>query len=92
VGNKDDIKTLKTIIYLYQMRIITCSTCFSYCELCKEPFSSKCSSCGFVTEETVHVDCLNANSLVKEEDEGIDKKDDSSSKTTAESPKKQATI
>ena len=45
---------------------------FSYCDLCKEPLSFKCSSCGFVTEVKVHVDCVNANSLVSE-DESIDK-------------------
>jgi hypothetical protein len=45
---------------------------FSYCELCKEPLNFKCSSCGFVTEVKVHVDCVNANSLVTE-DELIDK-------------------
>jgi hypothetical protein len=45
---------------------------FSYCELCKEPLNFKCSSCGFVTEVKVHVDCVNANSLVTE-DESIDK-------------------
>jgi len=45
---------------------------FSYCELCKEPLNFKCSSCGFVTEVKVHVDCVNANSLVSE-DESIDK-------------------
>ena len=39
---------------------------FSYCELCKEPLNFKCSSCGFVTEVKVHVDCVNANSLVTE--------------------------
>jgi hypothetical protein len=66
---------------------------FSYCELCKEPLNFKCSSCGFVTEEKVHVDCASANFLVKE-DKGIDKADDSSSSSriTAESPKKQDTI
>ncbi len=47
---------------------------FSYCELCKEPLNFKCSSCGFVTEVKVHVDCVNANSLVTE-DESIDKDD-----------------
>ena len=41
---------------------------FSYCELCKEPLNFKCASCGFVTEEKVHVDCVNANSLVTEDD------------------------
>ena len=45
---------------------------FSYCELCKEPLNFKCSSCGFVTEVKVHVDCVNANSLVTE-DESINK-------------------
>jgi hypothetical protein len=64
---------------------------FSYCELCKEPLNFKCSSCGFVTEEKVHVDCVNANSLVKE-DKVIDKEEDSSSKTAVENPKKQDTI
>jgi hypothetical protein len=49
---------------------------FSYCELCKEPLNFKCSSCGFVTEVKVHVDCVNANSLVTD-DESIDNKDDS---------------
>jgi hypothetical protein len=47
---------------------------FSYCELCKEPLNFKCSSCGFVTEVKVHVDCVNANSLVTE-DKSIDKND-----------------
>lgn len=47
---------------------------FSYCELCKEPLNFKCSSCGFVTEVKVHVDCVNANSLVTE-DESVDKGD-----------------
>ena len=47
---------------------------FSYCELCKEPLNFKCSSCGFVTEVKVHVDCVNANSLVTE-DKSIDKDD-----------------
>jgi len=45
---------------------------FSYCELCKEPLNFKCSSCGFVTEVKVHVDCVNANSLVTE-DESVNK-------------------
>lgn len=47
---------------------------FSYCELCKEPLNFKCSSCGFVTEVKVHVDCVNANSLVTA-DESINKDD-----------------
>ena len=41
---------------------------FSYCELCKEPLDFKCASCGFVTEKKVHVDCVNANSLVTQDD------------------------
>jgi hypothetical protein len=41
---------------------------FSFCELCKEPLNFKCASCGFVTEEKVHVDCVNANSLVTEDE------------------------
>ena len=43
---------------------------FSYCELCKEPLNFKCSSCGFVTEVKVHVDCVNANSLVTGDESG----------------------
>lgn len=56
----------------------TCIKCgssidpFSYCELCEEPLNFKCSSCGFVTEMKVHVDCVNANSLLTE-DESVDK-------------------
>lgn len=56
----------------------TCIKCgssidpFSYCELCEELLNFKCSSCGFVTETKVHVDCVNANSLLSE-DESVDK-------------------
>jgi hypothetical protein len=64
---------------------------FSYCELCNEPLNFKCSSCEFITEEKVHVDCVNANSLVKE-DKVIDKEEDIGSKTAAENSRKQDTI
>lgn len=46
---------------------------FSYCELCEEPLNFKCSTCGFVTEMKVHVDCVNADSLLTEESKSTDK-------------------
>jgi hypothetical protein len=58
---------------------------FSYCELCKEPLNFKCSSCGFVTEEKVHADCMNANSLVTE-NESIDKSDSLNSAAKSQDP------
>ena len=63
---------------------------FSYCELCKEPLNFKCSSCGFVTEVKVHVDCVNANSLVTE-DESIDKVGSQNIAAKPEDPMKRGT-
>lgn len=45
----------------------------SYCELCEEPLNFKCSACGFVTEMKVHVDCVNANSLLTDESKSTDR-------------------
>jgi hypothetical protein len=64
---------------------------FSYCELCKEALNFKCSSCGFVTEVKVHVDCVNANSLVTE-DESIDKEDSKNIAPKSQDPIQQDTV
>jgi hypothetical protein len=63
---------------------------FSYCELCKEPLNFKCSSCGFVTEVKVHVDCVNANSLVTE-DKSTNKDDSQNTTAKPQDPMKRDT-
>jgi hypothetical protein len=37
----------------------------SYCHLCKEPLIFACTSCDYITEEKVHIDCRNAEVLAK---------------------------
>jgi hypothetical protein len=37
----------------------------SYCQLCKEPLIFACTSCDYITEEKVHIDCRNAEVLTK---------------------------
>lgn len=64
---------------------------FSYCELCAEPLNFKCSSCGFVTETKVHVDCVNANSLVTEESKSMDKNDSKNIAAKPQGPMKSDT-
>jgi hypothetical protein len=64
---------------------------FSYCEFCQEALDFKCSSCGFVTEVKVHVDCVNANSLVTE-DESIDKEDSKNIAPTSQDSTQQGTV
>ncbi|MGA9317154.1 MAG: hypothetical protein WBV84_03770 [Nitrososphaeraceae archaeon] len=51
----------------------------------------KCSSCGFVTEVKVHVDCVNANSLVTE-DESSDKEDSKNIAPTSQDSTQQGTV
>lgn len=37
----------------------------SYCHLCQEPLIFACTSCEYITEEKVHIDCRNAEVLAK---------------------------
>jgi hypothetical protein len=37
----------------------------SYCHLCQEPLIFACTSCDYITEEKVHIDCRNAEVLAK---------------------------
>ena len=34
------------------------------CEFCKQPISFECGNCGYVTDDKVHVDCINAEFLL----------------------------
>ena len=34
------------------------------CEFCKQPISFECGNCGYITDDKVHVDCINAEFLV----------------------------
>jgi hypothetical protein len=46
----------------------------SYCELCQEPLTLKCTACDYTTEEKVHSDCKNAELLATKK-EGTNKED-----------------
>jgi hypothetical protein len=37
----------------------------SYCQLCHQPLIFACTSCEYITEEKVHIDCRNAEILAK---------------------------
>ena len=37
----------------------------SYCELCQQPLIFTCTSCGYNTEEKVHIDCRNVDILTQ---------------------------
>ena len=34
------------------------------CEFCNQPIKFECGNCGYVTDEKVHVDCINAEFLL----------------------------
>ena len=34
------------------------------CEFCKQPISFECGNCGYITDDKVHVDCINAEFLL----------------------------
>ena len=49
---------------LYQMWF-RAQSISSYCQLCREPLIFACTSCEYITEEKVHIDCRNAEVLAK---------------------------
>ena len=34
------------------------------CELCKQPVNFTCGRCGYITDDKVHVDCINVEFLL----------------------------
>ena len=59
-------------LYLYfNMTDAICRSCGSeemhiktVCGLCKQPINFVCGSCGYITDQKVHVDCINAEFLL----------------------------
>ena len=42
-------------------------TVSAYCDLCHEPLTFECTKCNYRTDEKVHADCDNAESLTSDE-------------------------
>lgn len=42
-------------------------TVSTYCDLCHEPLTFECTKCNYRTDEKVHADCDNAESLTSGE-------------------------
>ena len=59
------------LLFVYHMTETLCRSCGAegmqiktVCGFCKQPINFACSRCGYITDDKVHVDCINAEFLL----------------------------